>query len=63
MLRWLLHVLGVDDEPDAAWRPTGYRYSSSGHDEALGVAAAKRADEWTEARRKCAARRAQPRQP
>jgi hypothetical protein len=62
-MRWLLHLLGVDDEPDTAWRPTGYAYRHTGHDEALGVAAAKRSDDLAEARRKFAARRAQPRRP
>ena len=30
-------------KPDAAWKPTGYTYRFTGHDEALGVKAVERA--------------------
>jgi hypothetical protein len=33
MMRWLLHLIGVDDEPDPAWKPTGVIYKFHGHDE------------------------------
>jgi hypothetical protein len=61
LLRWILHVLGVDDAPDPAWKPTGIAVKFRGHDEALGVAAAKHGDELADARRKIAARRSVPR--
>lgn len=61
MLTWLLRLLGVDDLPDPAWKPTGYTYRHTGHDEAQGVAAAQRSAAELVARRKLAAERASPR--
>ncbi len=65
MMRWLTNligtVLGVDQGPDPAWKPTGYRYTQEGTDEARGVAAVQHADKLATARRKLAARRAEPR--
>jgi hypothetical protein len=61
LLRWLLHVLGVDDAPDPAWHPTGYRITTPpGHDEAIAAAAVKRGEALAEARRKIAAQRSAP---
>lgn len=62
LLRWLFHLLGIDDVPDPAWRPTGYRQTTdTTHDEARAAAAVKRSAEVAEARRRMAARRAAPR--
>ncbi len=61
LLRWLLHLLGVDDAPDPAWKPTGYRVTTPpGHDEARAAAAVKQSAELDAARRKIAARRSAP---
>jgi hypothetical protein len=61
LLRWILHLLGIDDAPDPAWRPTGYRARFTGHDEAGAVAAVKQSEARAAARRKIAARRSVPR--
>lgn len=61
MLRWILRVLGVEDEPDPVWKPTGYTYRHTGHDEAQGVAAVQRSAEDETRRRQSAAQRARPR--
>jgi hypothetical protein len=62
MMRWILTLLGVDDLPDPAWKPTGIRHTSTGHDEALAAQTAKHRDEVAEMRRKIEARRAKPTQ-
>jgi hypothetical protein len=61
-MRWLFTLLGVDEMPDPAWKPTGIRRTSTGHDEALAAQTAKHRDEIAEARRKIEARRAKPTQ-
>jgi len=62
MLRRILYLLGVEDLPDPAWKPTGYRYTTSdSHDEAGAVAATQRRDALAIAQRKIAAQRAVPR--
>ena len=33
LLRRILYLLGVDELPDPAWKPTGYTYRHTGHDE------------------------------
>ena len=62
ILRRILYLLGVDDLPDPAWKPTGIRRTSTGHDEALAAQTAKHRDEVAEMRRKIEARRARPTQ-
>lgn len=62
MLRRILYLLGVEDGPDPAWKPAGYRYTTSvHHDEAGAVAATRRRDAVVIAQRKIAAQRAVPR--
>ena len=61
ILRWIFRILGIDDEPDPAWKPAGYTVKFTGHDEALGVAAVKHSDQLAEARRRMAALRSVPR--
>ncbi len=43
---------------DPAWHPTGYTYKFTGHDEALGVEAARMAERMAISRRRQEAQRA-----
>jgi hypothetical protein len=46
--------------PDLAWKPTGYRYRYTGHDESLELASAHRASENATKRTAMAAQRSMP---
>jgi hypothetical protein len=52
--------MGVDQGPDPTWKPTGYTRTFSGHDEALGVAAVRKADRAAIQRRRIEADRCRP---
>ncbi len=64
MMQWFRNLLGtllgVDQGPDPAWKPTGYTYTFSGHDEAKGVAAVRQADRAAVKRRQIEAERGRP---
>jgi hypothetical protein len=64
MMQWLHNflgtVLGVDQGPDPTWKPTGYTYTFTGHDEAKGVAAVQQADRAAVQRRRIEAARGRP---
>jgi hypothetical protein len=60
LLNRIFHILGVDDVPDPAWKPTGYTCTAPGYDEAKGVAGAERSAALATSRRKLEALRSQP---
>ena len=58
VLRWA--VQRIERRPDRAWKPTGYRYLHTGHDQVLGRKSAMRAAETATKRLVMASKRSMP---
>ena len=58
---WRLLVARLRTQPDAAWKPTGYRYVYRGYNEGQAVEAKQRADQFELRRRRLARQRGESR--
>lgn len=58
MFHWLRRLVGRIPNVDPVWKPTGYTYRHTGHDESKAVIAAERAKELADRQRRLAIRRA-----
>jgi hypothetical protein len=58
VVRWV--VQRIERRPDRAWKPTGYRYLYTGHDQVLGQQSATRAAETAAKRLVIASARSMP---